>query len=118
MNPADRIAATVAFVIVTGALGVAVQTIGWKPFRIANHVLERAWDAMIGRLPGGTPVRATASVMRCAARHASTVPVEDLLGERVAVLCRDCDEQLPADWRPSFTDTFFDPNLVSGRRLR
>lgn len=31
--------------------------------------------------------------------HHGAVPVEDLDGERVAMLCPDCDEQLPAEWR-------------------
>lgn len=51
--------------------------------------------------------------------HDGAVPVEDLAGERVAMLCPDCDQQLLADWRPSFTNLFFDPDLVSdGRRAK
>lgn len=34
---------------------------------------------------------------RCS--HDNAVPVDTLLGERVAVLCPDCDTQLPATWR-------------------
>lgn len=30
--------------------------------------------------------------------HANAVPVETALGDRVAVLCPDCDVQLPAEW--------------------
>lgn len=32
--------------------------------------------------------------------HANAVPVEDLLGEVVAALCPDCDQQLPASSAP------------------
>lgn len=52
--------------------------------------------------------------------HDGAVPVEDLDGERVATLCPDCDEQLPAEWRPeppSYSRLFFDRNLVSDTRL-
>jgi hypothetical protein len=35
-----------------------------------------------------------------ACRHVDAVPVEDLLGEAVAALCPDCDQQLPAAWAP------------------
>jgi hypothetical protein len=30
--------------------------------------------------------------------HANAVPVETVDGDRVAVLCPDCDVQLPAEW--------------------
>lgn len=31
--------------------------------------------------------------------HSGAVPVESVLGEVVAWLCPECDEQLPAEWR-------------------
>lgn len=31
-------------------------------------------------------------------RHLNAVPVEDAYGQRVASLCPDCDQQLPAEW--------------------
>lgn len=43
---------------------------------------------------------AVLSVLSCPAFHADTVPVElAVTGERVAVLCLDCDRQLPAEWK-------------------
>lgn len=42
---------------------------------------------------------ANLSALTCPTSHRNAVPVEDLLGERVATLCPDCDRQLPADWR-------------------
>jgi hypothetical protein len=49
--------------------------------------------------------------------HRGAVPVEDLAGKTVAHLCADCDKQLPAQWKISLTDLFFDPDLISeGRR--
>lgn len=42
---------------------------------------------------------ATLSALNCPTRHSNVVPVETLAGERVATLCPDCDQQLPAEWR-------------------
>jgi hypothetical protein len=39
------------------------------------------------------------SAVTCPTHHANAVPVENLAGERVATLCPDCDQQLPADWK-------------------
>lgn len=48
-----------------------------------------------------TVAEATAglSMLSCPTWHRGAVPVEDLCGERVATLCPDCDQQLPASWR-------------------
>lgn len=32
-------------------------------------------------------------------RHLEPMPVESVLGEHVAWLCLECDQQLPAGWR-------------------
>jgi hypothetical protein len=40
--------------------------------------------------------RLSAALGPCA--HSNAVPVQTLLGERVAALCPDCDTQLPAEW--------------------
>ncbi len=47
--------------------------------------------------------------------HRGAVPVQGLHGETVAHLCADCDEQLPAEWKISVTDLFFDPHLIDRR---
>lgn len=68
---------------------------------------------------GVTFEQATAalSALSCPTYHANTVPVELVAtGERVAVLCLDCDTQLPAEWepvKPSYTDLFYDPKLTT-----
>lgn len=36
--------------------------------------------------------------------HSNAVPVETSDGERVAVLCPDCDGQLPAEWKVADDD--------------
>lgn len=50
--------------------------------------------------------------------HCGAVPVEDLAGETVAHLCTDCGDQLPAQWKISLTDLFFDPSLICNNRRR
>ena len=47
----------------------------------------------------GAQASANLSAMNCPSHHGNAVPVVTLDGERVASLCPDCDEQLPADWR-------------------
>lgn len=50
---------------------------------------------------GVTSAQASAAIssFSCPTHHAGAVPVETLDGERVATLCPDCDQQLPADWK-------------------
>lgn len=50
--------------------------------------------------------------------HGGAVPVESVEGETVAKLCTKCDTQLEADFVPSLTDLFFDPNLLEKPRRR
>jgi hypothetical protein len=45
---------------------------------------------MLGEQPGTSFVKG-----RC--NHLELEPVTDVAGDRVAVLCRTCDEQLPAE---------------------
>lgn len=50
-------------------------------------------------------VAATLSAIRCSTGHQGAVPVTTLDGERVATLCPDCGEQLPADWESAAEKT-------------
>lgn len=56
------------------------------------------------------------SAVTCPTGHADAVPVDEYLTKLiVAWLCPTCDQQLPADWKPappSYSDLFFDPNLI------
>lgn len=45
-------------------------------------------------------IAANTSALRCPTAHRNIEAVEDLDGERVAALCTDCDQQLPASWAP------------------
>lgn len=42
---------------------------------------------------------ASLSALSCPTAHRNALPVETVDGERVATLCPDCDQQLPASWR-------------------
>ncbi len=57
------------------------------------------------------------SALTCPAGHRNAVPVEDLLGERVATLCPDCDQQLPAEWKTSALPPF-EPDPTLTRRFK
>ena len=63
------------------------------------------WALLFGTavLRGRSPAVEASSTPACL--HGSAVPVELAAGgERVAWLCPDCDEQLPADWAPRLPD--------------
>lgn len=48
---------------------------------------------------------ANLSALTCPRAHTAAVPVDEhLTGAIVAWLCPDCDQQLPADWRPAPID--------------
>lgn len=72
--------------------------------------------------------------IKTACRHFGAIPVESCVtGETVAILCTDCDEQLPAEWNPrllkdpdgryiyeppwgdEFIERYYNPKLVSRR---
>lgn len=64
---------------------------------VSDVDLDPRWDwcdvAAIGEHP--TFLRG-----RCRHLPSEVVPVESVEGEIVAHLCRTCDTQLPAEWRP------------------
>lgn len=49
-------------------------------------------------------LQANLTALACPRAHTAAVPVDDLTGELVAWLCPDCDQQLPADWKPAPID--------------
>jgi len=59
---------------------------------------ERSPFRSITAAEASANIAAVTSAFRCPTGHANPVPVEDLLGEQVAALCPDCDQQLPAGW--------------------
>lgn len=65
---------------------------------------------------------ANLTALACPRAHAGAVPVDEhLTGDIVAWLCIDCDQQLPADWRPlppSYSRLFYDPDLIQDRRRK
>ena len=64
----------------------------------------------------GAMKRQRTETPRCV--HGRRTPVEALDGETVAQLCLNCDTQLSADFVPSLTDLFHDPNLTADTRRK
>lgn len=98
--------ATVAYAIVAGPLGP-----DWGSRLFCVSVAQLGLGAGARREKRRLAAVAAPTTPPCA--HADAVPVELASGgERVAWLCPACDEQLPADWAPSFTDLHFNESLL------
>lgn len=67
----------------------------WGPENEPGATVVVEWFASVGLTEASEVIMA---YMRCPTYHRNAVAVEDVSGERVAALCPECDEQLPAWW--------------------
>ena len=90
---------------------------------VTPGVCECAWQAVANAVTFGWHQRIEQRLnqrhRRRLCEHRNAVAVEDLNGERVAVLCLDCDGQLPAALSaPTYSRLFLDPDLISDTRRK
>lgn len=108
MSPGAAAFVVALAVLVPAAVGTAATEL-WP------HAMDRVWTAVANAVTFGWYRRLQPQPPQPRCVHLGAVAVEDLSGETVAHLCTHCDEQLPAKWKPSFIDAFFDPHLLGER---